>query len=202
MNFITSDEMRVRDGNAVANLNKGVSHESGYGVYRRAAEQTKCPGLTATLNNAVYGYPDLVISGTVDATAAQHKWVLNFLCSFIMEDQAIDPTESYVDIINQYLAHMGMETAYKAVLIDTDQFLWGYGMNARRYYAEGGVDPALITMIQIIEMDTSLGCFPAISTMSQVLFPTVPFGNKEPVNANLPPVQNFASNSGQGYPTH
>lgn len=178
-----------------------VCKDKGYGKYRRRAEE-KCPGAMMTYQNPIYGYPDLVISGTTEATVAQHRWLLDYLCSHMMEDIALIPASDYVDILNLHLIEMGMGSSYKAVLINADQFLHGYGLNLKRYYVNGGIDLSELVFIQIVEVDTVTGCFPAISTMSQVLFATVPFGQKEALNENLPPVQNIRVHSGTSATSH
>lgn len=196
MNWITDTEMRKRDGIVVSGLINGLSPDKGYGMFRRSAEQ-KAPGLTVTYNLAINGFPDLVVSGTNETSAAQHKWILDFLISYMLEDIAVSPTDAYVDLLNQYLAHMGMGTSYKVVKIDTEQFYMGYGFSVKRYYESIDVNQEDVTFLQVVEVDSATGCFPAISNISQVLFATVPFGQKEPSHANLPPVQNLGIHPGQ-----
>lgn len=175
MSWITKEEMRKRERDVTTFLKTSVNPDAGYGIFRRQSEGM-CLGLTAIYGLQPEGYPDLVVTGTADSNAHQHQWVIKNVASFITSTPHVDPKDRYVDIINEYLSSSGMSNTYRAVKIDTDQWLDGFGLNVGRFYGEYPREH--MCFIQLVEVSET-GFFPEFSSNSQLLLPTTPFGYKE-----------------------
>lgn len=188
MNFITSEDMRARDKMIVENLTATIHPHRGFGIFKRAGDDPREVGMVAAFNLFERGYPELVISGMTQISLEQHVWVLDNSVKYMTTMLPIQPMEEYADLLNAHYQDIGLGMAYKAVVIDTQQYLWGFGMNIKRYY-EGKVNAEDMTFIQIIECGKD-GKFPEKSSPSQILFETKPFGYKEITNDNSIEQQN------------
>jgi len=197
MSWITSEEMRKRERSSVEGLKAAINPSTGYGLFRRNPEGENY-GLTTTYNLQQEGYPDLVISGTIDTNAQYHRWLLQNIMTHLTSEVHIDPKDDYVNIINRYFADNGMSNSHQAVKLDTAQWLMGYGITAKRFY--GDYPWEHMCFIQIVEVSDT-GFMPTASTRTQTLFQTKPFGQKEIPHAPvLPesPISCLPNGTGQG----
>lgn len=176
--FITSDELTKRAENMATYMHSLIHPVLGWGmIYRRA--EGPIPGFQCAFGLQHNGYPDLVISGTTDVKSQQHIAALNYIVAEMVKDLCIVPKSDYVHVINEILANGNLQNTYRAVIIDTHQFLTGYGLNVKRFY--GDMDEASMCFIQLVEVMLN-GEFPVESQLNQMLFHTTPYGYKGPIH--------------------
>lgn len=183
MYHLSSTEMREREKQMTDYVNGLIEPARGYGaIYRRADDRVT--GFIATIGLPKLGYPDLVISGTIDAIVRQHRDFIDSIASEMFNGPTlgvIDP-DDFVDLIDGFLEARGYKETVKAVLINTDQFVNGYGLNSGRYYKANGItDATIIQLVACIKPNV----YQEKSTASQTLYETQPFGKKEQPDASV-----------------
>lgn len=192
--FITSDEMIIRSETMTKYMHSLIHPVLGWGmIYRRA--EGPIPGFQCAFGLQHTGYPDLVISGTTDVKTQQHNAVLNYIVGEMIKEICIIPKSDYVHVINDIIVRGNLQNTYRAVLIDTQQFLTGYGINIARFY--GDTDETSLCFIQLVEVMLN-GEFPVESQVNQMLFHTMPYGYKGPIHEPVlldPIVPCISSNS-------
>lgn len=175
MNFITSGEIRQREKMQTDYMKTLIHPVGGWGMFYRRADGP-IPGMQCAFGLQFNGYPDIVISGTTDTKTQQHQTLLNLVVTELLTNLPLPVKTDYVDDINFILAANGLQTTYKAVIIDTEQFLNGYGINVNRFYEDYPRDN--MCFVQLVETMFN-GEFPTESQPNQMLFHTKPFGYKE-----------------------
>lgn len=174
--FITSDELSKRAETMTTYMHSLIHPVLGWGmIYRRA--EGPIPGFQCAFGLQHNGYPDLVISGTTDVKTQQHNAVLNYIVGEMIKEICIIPKSDYVHVLNEILHKGNLQNTYKPVIIDTEQFLTGYGLNVNRFY--GDMDHDSMCFIQLVEVMLN-GEFPVESQVNQMLFHTTPYGYKGP----------------------
>lgn len=181
MTFISSSDMRQRDIEAVEFWTKNIDPVLGYALSHRGPEGG-CRGMMFSYNLQKSGRPDLIITGTMDTNRERHRWVLNTLLAGMLSKLPLENKYDYALDLNRQLCEANLNTSFVATVVNTEQWINGFGFNHKRFYKDIPVEE--LTFIQIIEIGDN-GEFPVVSTNAQVLIPTVNYSQKEPLHASV-----------------
>lgn len=175
MNFITDLEFKQRTELVTQSMLHGINPETGFGIYRRSGE-TNIPGMTCTYGMHAQGYPDIVISGTTDLNYNLHLRYLDIAVGTMLNNPQCEDNSWYAGLLNlTFSKEDAIHNCFPAV-INTEQFLTGYGMNLKRFYHD--VDTGDLCIIQLITPNAD-GLLPVAPTAKQMFFPVNPYGVKE-----------------------
>lgn len=181
MTFITSSVMRERDEDARKFWADNIDPVTGYALSQRQPEGNAL-GMMFTYNLQASGRPDLIITGTDEVHRERHRWILNTLVAGMLSKLPLEHKYDYALDINRQLVATNLQSTFMAVVVNTDQWINGFGLNHRRYYQDIPKEEQIY--IQIIEAESD-GAFPIYSTNRQILLPTVNYSEKEPQHASV-----------------
>ncbi|AEH03752.1 hypothetical protein AVT69_gp327 [Pseudomonas phage PhiPA3] len=152
-----------------------------YIIYTRAGSPIEFPKVQFTIGSLKDDLPDFVMTGELarEGVEAFIKLCRDHLIRRVPEHvtRLLMHVDEMVKIINEELAANGNEFDVRAIAIDTSQFMWGVGMNARRFYGDYAED------VKVIQLQVARGgVFPEDIHYPQALYPqpllpTSGFGN-------------------------
>lgn len=188
LNFQTSDNERAIHISLVDHINNQIDDKK-YMIYTRQMDEL--PMTRFTIGAGRFGFPEMVVTGDTSDEYVTEVFARMHVCM----DQ-IDPKEyadfdvfDWVLFLNEAIKNeLNSEGIYKFIPVDTEQFMYGVGLNARRWYGRNYQSAMVVQLLFSID-----GIFPdnvnyPFPVLPQNVLPMVPFGTP---NHGIPKIVNL-----------
>lgn len=175
----TSTNIRHKERLVVDRINEALGDKKLI-VYSRDSEGS-FPTTRYTVGLGRFNLPEFVITGS-GITVELYSYYLSFCVEQLENISSIERDimtgDDYVNYLNNKIEEAGLSSNMKLVLINTEQFMWGVGLNCKRFY---GRVYSSVKVIQLIHSD-KYNHFPREFDPLQLLLPTEPFGSRKARN--------------------